>query len=106
MGVVFSAPTVLTGGFCSGLEFGRYMAEGIPDSASQTKGTRYGMFWASSVSNLHVRVEGDRIFFDISPSIRLPFVRREFVTLGPASEVHHIPVVAFGVAWAIGVSFR
>lgn len=106
MGLVLIAPTALTGAFCSGLEFGRYIAEGIPAAATQTTANRYVMFWSSSVSNLHVRVEGDHIFFDFSPSIRLPFVRREFVTLTPSSDVHRIPLLAFGAAWSVGVSFR
>ncbi len=106
VGRVLIAPTALTFAFCSGLEFGRYLAEGIPAAATQTTSKRHVMFWSSSVSNLHVRVEGDHIFFDFSPSIRLPFLRREFVTLVPSSEIHHIPMVAFGAAWSVGVSFR
>ena len=111
VGRVIVAPTAATVAVCSGLEAGQYLAEGIPDGTGQTTGRSYTSFWVSSISNLHARVEGDRMFFDFSPSIRLPFVRRVFGTRDIFSNsgfqaVHHIPFVAWGLAWSVGMSFR
>jgi hypothetical protein len=98
--------SIFVAGVCLGPELGQYFAEGTPPDTSASAGSRHGLLWASALAQAHLRVQDDRLFFELAPTLRLPLVRREFVAERPSSNIHRIPAAAVGINFAIGAVFR
>jgi hypothetical protein len=104
--VTLSLSSLVKVPLCGGLEAGAVLAEGVKAAPAVTFTRTSTVPWVAGLLAPRLRLTGARVFVELVPEVRVPFIGHTFLFAFPERPAHEIPVLAFGAALAAGARFR